>query len=62
MQFSGKSVIITGAGKGIGRACAKIMAERGADVIALSRMRHATRPSSKSKKWRARCATTSSHY
>lgn len=37
MQFSGKSVIITGAGKGIGRACAKIMAERGADVIALSR-------------------------
>lgn len=37
MQFSGKSVIITGAGKGIGRACARIMAERGADVIALSR-------------------------
>jgi NAD(P)-dependent dehydrogenase (short-subunit alcohol dehydrogenase family) len=37
MQFSGKSVIITGAGKGIGRACAKIMAERGAEVIALSR-------------------------
>lgn len=37
MQFSGKSVIITGAGKGIGRACAKIMAERGAEVVALSR-------------------------
>lgn len=37
MQFSGQSVIITGAGKGIGRACAKIMAERGATVIALSR-------------------------
>lgn len=37
MQFSGKSVIITGAGKGIGRACARIMAERGAEVIALSR-------------------------
>ena len=37
MQFSGKSVIITGAGKGIGRACAEIMAERGAGVIALSR-------------------------
>ncbi len=37
MQFSGKSVIITGAGKGIGRACAKIMAERGAKVVALSR-------------------------
>lgn len=37
MQFSGKSVIITGAGKGIGRACAEIMAERGASVVALSR-------------------------
>lgn len=37
MQFEGKSVIITGAGKGIGRACAEIMAERGAEVIALSR-------------------------
>lgn len=37
MQFSGKSVIITGAGKGIGRACARTMAERGAEVIALSR-------------------------
>lgn len=37
MQFSGKNVIITGAGKGIGRACAKLMAARGADVIALSR-------------------------
>jgi len=37
MQFHGQSVIITGAGKGIGRACAKIMAERGAEVIALGR-------------------------
>ncbi|MFT4012826.1 MAG: SDR family oxidoreductase [Paracoccus sp. (in: a-proteobacteria)] len=37
MNFSGKSVIITGAGKGIGRACALVMAERGAEVIALSR-------------------------
>ena len=39
MQFSGKSVIITGAGKGIGRACARLMAERGAQVVALSRTR-----------------------
>ena len=37
MQFSGKSVIITGAGKGIGRACARLMAARGAEVVALSR-------------------------
>ena len=32
MQFSGKSIIITGAGKGIGRACARVMAARGAEV------------------------------
>jgi NAD(P)-dependent dehydrogenase (short-subunit alcohol dehydrogenase family) len=37
MQFSGKSVIITGAGKGIGRACAQLMVARGATVIALGR-------------------------
>ena len=37
MQFSGKSVIITGAGKGIGRACAQLMVTRGATVIALGR-------------------------
>ncbi len=37
MQFSGKSVIITGAGKGIGRACARLMAARGAEVVAISR-------------------------
>lgn len=36
-QFDGKSVIITGAGKGIGRACATIMAARGAKVIAIAR-------------------------
>ena len=37
MQFSGKSVIITGAGKGIGRACSRLMAAQGAEVVALSR-------------------------
>lgn len=37
MQFSGKSVIITGAGKGIGRATAVLMAQRGARVVAISR-------------------------
>ena len=35
--FSGKKVIITGAGKGIGRACAVTMAERGASVVAMAR-------------------------
>ncbi|MCJ8141208.1 SDR family oxidoreductase [Falsirhodobacter halotolerans] len=37
MQFHGKRVIITGAGKGIGRTCATLMAARGAEVVALSR-------------------------
>lgn len=36
-RFSGKTVIITGAGKGIGRACAQIMAQGGASVIAIAR-------------------------
>lgn len=39
MQFSGKSVIITGAGKGIGKACAQLLSARGAEVIAISRTR-----------------------
>jgi len=37
MSFSGKSVLITGAGKGIGRDTAKLLASRGASIIALSR-------------------------
>lgn len=39
MMFEGKRVIVTGAGKGIGRATAKLLAARGADVVALSRSR-----------------------
>lgn len=37
MQFTGKSIIVTGAGKGIGRACAQLFAAQGAAVVALSR-------------------------
>ena len=38
-EFDNKSVIITGAGKGIGRATAIEMARRGAKVIAMARTR-----------------------
>lgn len=37
MDFTGKSVIVTGAGKGIGRAAAEMLVARGARVIALTR-------------------------
>ncbi|MFC6488368.1 SDR family oxidoreductase [Nitratireductor sp. GCM10026969] len=39
MDFTGKTVIITGAGKGIGRETARLLAGRGARVTALSRTR-----------------------
>jgi NAD(P)-dependent dehydrogenase (short-subunit alcohol dehydrogenase family) len=35
--FAGKTLLITGAGKGIGRACAKLAAQLGAHVIAVAR-------------------------
>ena len=37
MDFTGKSIIVTGAGKGIGRALAEMIVERGAEVIAITR-------------------------
>lgn len=37
MDFTGKKVILTGAGKGIGRVTAEILLARGAHVIALTR-------------------------
>lgn len=37
MSFEGKAVMITGAGKGIGRETARLLASKGASIIALSR-------------------------
>ncbi|HUG62099.1 MAG TPA: SDR family NAD(P)-dependent oxidoreductase, partial [Methylomirabilota bacterium] len=37
MDFTGKTVAVTGAGKGIGRETARLMAARGAAVVAISR-------------------------
>ncbi len=37
MGFDGKTVVITGAGKGIGRETARLLAGKGAKIVALSR-------------------------
>jgi L-xylulose reductase len=37
MEFTGKRILVSGAGKGIGRATVTFLAARGAEVVALSR-------------------------
>lgn len=40
MDLSGHTALITGAGQGIGRACAEVLAERGANIVLLDKNRH----------------------
>src|SRR5262245_50753659 len=37
MEFAGERIVVTGATKGIGRATAQLLAERGAEVVAIGR-------------------------
>jgi NAD(P)-dependent dehydrogenase (short-subunit alcohol dehydrogenase family) len=37
MRLDGKLAVVTGAGRGIGRACALALAQAGADIVAISR-------------------------
>ena len=39
MDLSGRTALITGAGQGIGRACAEVFAARGAHVVLLDKNR-----------------------
>jgi 3-oxoacyl-[acyl-carrier protein] reductase len=39
MDLSGHTALITGAGQGIGRACAEVFAQRGADLVLLDKNR-----------------------
>src|SRR5512139_3318678 len=37
MSLQGRTALITGAGQGIGRACAEVFASRGADLVLLEK-------------------------
>ncbi len=55
-NLKNKTAVVTGAGKGLGRACAIALAEAGADLIIISRtQKDLNEVSKKIKKYRAKC-------
>ena len=58
INLKNKTALVTGAGKGIGRACAIALAEAGADLIIISRTQKDLGKLSKiAKKFKIKCAS-----
>ena len=58
INLKNKTALVTGAGKGIGKACAIALAEAGADLIIISRTQQdLSRVSKIVKKFRSKCAS-----
>jgi NAD(P)-dependent dehydrogenase (short-subunit alcohol dehydrogenase family) len=57
-NLKNKTAVVTGAGKGLGRACAIALAEAGADLIIISRtQKDLNEVSKKIKKFKSKCKT-----
>ena len=55
-NLKNKTAVVTGAGKGLGRACAIALAEAGANIIIISRTkRDLVEVSKKIKKFKSKC-------